>query len=300
MTTYKLPFAVIDVFAAEPLGGNPLSVVENAHDLPDDTLALIAREFNLVETSFILPPANPKADWRIRSFTMAGEEVFGAGGHNSLGVWIWLALSGQLTLREGETPFAQEIGDAIYPLTVSNHDGVIEAVMDQAAPQWLGQVTDAARLANLLGLDASDIALDRLPAQVVDTGAGHLHVPIRSAETVDRAVPDTAGLKQLLAEVGGEGIYIFATGAHHNGAQAYARFFNPTMGIPEDPATGTAAGPLAAHLVKHGILPEGRITIEQGTKMGRTSLIGVNVDGSRVRIRGGGVRVAEGTLFVKR
>lgn len=294
----KLPYAIIDVFAAGPLGGNPLSVVQGAENLPEETLALIAREFNLVETSFILPPTNPKADWRIRSFTLAGEEVFGAGGHNSLGVWIWLAQSGQLALGEGETPFAQEIGDAIYPLTVSNRDGVIEAVMDQAAPQWLGQVADTSRLATLLGISAEDIALDRLPAQVVDTGAGHLHVPIRSAEAVDRAVPDTAGLKQLLSEVGGEGINIFAIGAHHAGAEAYARFFNPTMGIPEDPATGTAAGPLAAHLVKHGLLSEGRIVIEQGTKMGRTSLIGVDVEGSRVRIRGGGVRVTEGTLFV--
>jgi len=298
MRTRKLPYAVIDVFAAEPLGGNPLSIVEGAEDLPDETLALIAREFNLVETSFILPPTNVKADWRIRSFTLAGEEVFGAGGHNSLGVWIWLAQSGRLALADGETPFVQEIGNAVYPLTVSTRDGAIEAVMDQAAPQWLGQVADTARLAGLLGLQVTDVATDRLPAQVVDTGAGHMHVPLRSAETVDRAVPDTAGLKKLLAEVGGEGINIFAVGAHHEGAQAYARFFNPTMGIPEDPATGTAAGPLAAHLVRHGILPPGRIVIEQGTKMGRTSLIGVDVEGERVRIRGGGVRVAEGTLFV--
>lgn len=298
MTTHKLPYAVVDVFAAEPLGGNPLSIVEGAENLPEATLALVAREFNLVETSFILPPTDPKADWRIRSFTLAGEEVFGAGGHNSLGVWIWLAQSGRLALGDGETPFVQEIGDAIYPLTVSNRDGLIEAVMDQAKPQWHGQVTDAARLARLLGLEVADLALDRLPAQVVDTGAGHLHVPLRSAEAVDRAVPDTAGLKNLLAEADGEGINIFAIGAHHDGAHAYARFFNPTMGIPEDPATGTAAGPLAAHLVRHGVLPQGRIVIEQGTKMGRTSLIGVDVEGERVRIRGGGVRVAEGTLFV--
>ncbi|MGE0280609.1 MAG: PhzF family phenazine biosynthesis protein [Rhizobiaceae bacterium] len=298
MKTQKLPYAIIDVFAAQPLGGNPLTVVEGAENLPTETLALIAREFNLVETSFLLPPTRPEADWRIRSFTMAGEEVFGAGGHNSLGVWIWLALSGRLKLSNGETPFVQEIGEATYPLTVSRRDGVVEAIMQQAVPRWLNQVTDVARLASLLNLDADDIATDTLPAQVVDTGAGHLHVPLRTLEAVDRAEQDTAGLRRLLAECSGEGFNIFALGARQETAQVYTRFFNPTMGIPEDPATGTAAGPLAAHLVRHGLLPEGRVTIEQGTKLGRTSLIGVDVDGDRVRIRGSGVRVAEGTLFL--
>ena len=90
-------FHFVDVFAVEPLTGNPLAVVEDAADLTVDQLQRIAREFNQSETTFLLRPTRPDADWRLRSFTAAGAEVFGSGGHNSLGAWWWLADAGKLT-----------------------------------------------------------------------------------------------------------------------------------------------------------------------------------------------------------
>lgn len=217
-----LPFYWVDVFAVEPLTGNPLAVVEGGEHLTLDLLRRIAREFNQSETTFVMRPTRKEADWRLRSFTAAGVEVFGAG-HNALGAWWWLADTG--------------------------------------------------------------------------TGAAHLMVPIRDRDTVDRIQPNAPALLEILQRIGAEGCYVFSLDARHPGATAYSRFFNPTVGIWEDPATGTAAGPLAAHLVAHGIARMEQVQIiEQGTAMGRTSLIQAEVLSNKVRIAGRGVVVASGTL----
>jgi trans-2,3-dihydro-3-hydroxyanthranilate isomerase len=135
------------------------------------------------------------------------------------------------------------------------------------------------------------------PLQVVWTGAGHLLVPVRSRAAVDRVVVDTARLAAVLASVGGEGCYVFTTADH--GADAYTRFFNPTMGIAEDPATGTAAGPLAAYLTAHGDVRADRpVLIQQGDATGRLSRVRVDVAGDRVRLSGTGLVVATGHLTI--
>ena len=139
------------------------------------------------------------------------------------------------------------------------------------------------------------------PAQVVSTGAGHLLVAIASRAAVDRAVPDAARLIEALRKVDGEGCYLYTLDTLDEHATAYARFFNPAMGIWEDPATGTAAGPLAALLVADGAVDAGTtgdtvVVIEQGHAMQRPSTIVVTVSGTRVRISGSGLVVARGTL----
>ncbi|TIP78547.1 MAG: PhzF family phenazine biosynthesis protein, partial [Mesorhizobium sp.] len=141
-------------------------------------------------------------------------------------------------------------------------------------------------LAKALGLDAEEMAADVVPCQVVSTGAAHLLAPIRDREAVDRISPDAKQLIDLLNEVGGEGCYVFSLDPRQPGATAYARSFSPTVGISEDPATGTAAGPLAAHLVAHGLVQPGVIKIEQGTAIGRTSIIEVDVDAGSVSVSG--------------
>jgi trans-2,3-dihydro-3-hydroxyanthranilate isomerase len=138
-----------------------------------------------------------------------------------------------------------------------------------------------------------------LIASAVSTGAAHLMVPIRDREAVDRIEPDTKALFALLDGVGGEGCYVFSLDPRLPESVAYTRFFNPTVGIWEDPATGTAAGPLAAHLVAYGLASSGQmIQIEQGTAMGRTSLIQVEVHANTVKIFGRGVVVANGQLIL--
>jgi len=301
MTTPRqtIPFHFIDVFAVEPLTGNPLAVVEGGGDLSESQLRRIAREFNQSETTFLLAPTRSEADWRLRSFTAAGAEVFGAG-HNSLGAWWWLADAGRLTLKGNETLFHQEIGGSVLAVTISQKDGRPAAIeMDQEAPVAGRKLEEPTALARALGLTTEDLAVNRLPCQVVSTGAAHLLVPVRDREVVDRIVPDARALFDVLRCLGAEGCYTFSLDPRHPGAFAYARFFNPTVGIWEDPATGTAAGPLAAHLATNGLTQLGqKIVIEQGTAMGRTSLIKAEALSHAVRISGAGVIVASGHLIL--
>lgn len=292
-----LPFALVDVFAAGPFGGNPLPVVEGAEKLSTARLKSIAREFNQSETTFVLQPTRPDAHLRLRSFTAAGIEVFGAGGHNTLGAWWWLAQSGKLSLGGKQTSFTQEIGDRVLSVAIVAADGMFfDVVMNQECPSWGAMVTAIDGLASALSLPAQAIDVALFRVQVVSTGAAHLMVPLRDAATVDSALPNATALLPILQSAGAEGCYIFSLGQRNSLADVYARFFNPTVGIAEDPATGTAAGPLAAHLVKHCVVPEGMVTVEQGTLMGRTSLIRVEVEGDVVRVHGRGVLAASGIL----
>jgi trans-2,3-dihydro-3-hydroxyanthranilate isomerase len=301
-----IPFCFVDVFASRPLTGNPLSLIPDADGLAEPQMQAIAREFNQSETTFVLRPSvhsgpGPGATWRLRSFTPIGAEVFGAG-HNALGAWLWLAAAGRITAGPAGGSggrLTQEIGDEVLPVEVSRgDDGVVSVTMDQSAPEFGGVAADRAELTAALGLTAADLVPDQ-PAQVVSTGAGHLLVPLRDRAAVDRSRPVTQRLAAVLRQAGGEGCYLYSRDPVNPGdAVAYTRFFNPIMGIAEDPATGTAAGPLVARLVAEGqIAPDGRpVIVEQGFALGRPSRIQVSVAGPRVRVGGSGLVVAEGTL----
>ena len=292
----RIGFAIVDVFAVGPLTGNALTVVPDADALDVPTMRAVAREFNQSETTFLVRPSAPGATWRLRSFTPGGHEVGGAG-HNALGAWLWLAHAG----RVGAGTFTQQIGTDVLPVEVAvAADEPTRVTMAQSAP-WFGRVpADRAELAAALGLTDDELLADR-PAQVVSTGAGHLLVPVAGRSAVDRVAVDSARLLAVLAAAGGEGCYVYSTEAAEpaDGADAYARFFNPTMGIVEDPATGTAAGPLAAFLTRHGDVPADRpVLIQQGDATGRPSRLRIDVDGDRVRITGTGLVVGSGRLTV--
>lgn len=284
-------YAVVDVFADRALTGNPLAVVTDADDLDMETMAAIAVEFNLSETTFVSSPGLPGADWRLRSFTPSGDEVVGAG-HNALGAWWWLAESGRAT-----PPCAtQELGGRTLPVRIVVVDGVTTIGLDQ------GQVTlDRARvrgsdLVSALGIGASS---GTPVADVVcgSVGSRHLLVPLASRAAVDEVQPDSGQLRTLLSETGAQGCYVYTTAAEGlpGAPDAYARFFNPTVGIAEDPATGSAAGPLAAHLA--GGRP-GDSTILQGVRMGRPSVLQVSVREDGTTLKGTCALSATGQLTV--
>jgi PhzF family phenazine biosynthesis protein len=245
-----IPFYFVDVFAEQPLTGNPLAVVPHAQVLGNATMQRIAAELNQAETTFILPARSRSADWRLRSFTAPGHEIFGAG-HNSLGAWWWLAESGELKLSDGQNHFTQEIGDSLLPVDIRcKGQQPVSVVLTQSPPEF-GNICENVRgLAEALGLEKEDLS-ESLPAQVVSTGAGHLLVPVRNRGAIVRAHPDPQRLARILKEVDGEGCYLYCLDPVLPSSAAHARFFNPTMGIVEDSATGTAAGPLACQLVRH-------------------------------------------------
>jgi trans-2,3-dihydro-3-hydroxyanthranilate isomerase len=295
-----IPFSFVDVFAEQPLTGNPLAVVPEAEALDDMTLQRIAAEFNQAETTFILPARHKSADWRLRSITAAGHEVFGAG-HNSLGAWWWLAESGKLKLSNGRNHFTQEIGDSLLAVEVHCEGGQPESViMTQSRPVFGSVYEDVRSLAEALRLEEGDLRAEGLQAQVVSTGVGHLLVPVRNRAAIVRARPDAQRLAKVLQSAGGEGCYLFCLDPVSPSSVAHARFFNPTVGIVEDSATGTAAGPLACQLVKHGVVKDGvTMAIEQGYEMKRPSLLRLEVRGEVVRLAGRGVKVADGTLRIQ-
>jgi trans-2,3-dihydro-3-hydroxyanthranilate isomerase len=291
-----VPFFWIDVFAERALEGNPLALVPEADELTDAQLRAIAREFNQSETTFLCPPTAAAAAVRLRSFTPAGVEVGGAG-HNAMGAWIWLAGSGRLD--PGREDYVQQIGDDLLDVTVSRAgDGRPVVSMRQSPPVFPGTPpVDVALLAAALGLAVDDFVASSVP-EVGSTGAGHLLVRVADGAAVDAARPGSAALAAVLAEAGGEGCYLYALDAR-DGLHAYARFFNPTVGIAEDPATGTAAGPLAALLVRDGVAAAGEpVRIEQGRSLGRPSLLTVTVDGPRVTLTGSGIVAASGQLHL--
>jgi trans-2,3-dihydro-3-hydroxyanthranilate isomerase len=288
----SVPFIFVDVFSDRPLEGNPLAVVPDADAIDEPTMRRIAREFNQSETTFLLRPAEGDADWHLRSFTAAGHEVTGAG-HNALGAWWWLAIAGRLPLHDGTNAFRQKIASKVLPLQVVSSGGAARSiVMQQSAPEF-GQT-----LADALGLEAEEVLPEGRAAQVGSTGAAHLLIPVRDRSAIERAKPDVARLLTVLRASGGEGAYLFCRDVARAGSAAHARFFNPTMGISEDAATGTAAGPLGAWLVKEGLVREGSMRIEQGFTMGRPSLIEIEVTSGGVSISGRGCVSIEGKLRI--
>ena len=292
-----MEFAIVDVFADAPLHGNPLAVVRGAEVLPDETLAAIAQEFNLSETTFVLPPSVPQAHWMLRSFTPAGAEVFGAG-HNALGACWWLAANDEVQFHADAADVFQQIGTHILPVHFKRDKrGLISVTLTQAAPKFGAVVDSPSEIASALGLNVESIGKSNLPVQVVSTGTAHMLVPVANKETVDRLRPNPFRLKNVLANHGAQGCYVFSAGdsAEHH---AYARFFNPTVGIVEDPATGSAAGPLAAYLTTRGWANSGsEFLVEQGTRMGRRSIIRARVSNETVSISGSAVLTARGQLL---
>lgn len=298
MSPTTLDFALVDVFSDVPLAGNPVAVVSDADTLPVETMRRVAREFSQSETTFVLAPTRPDAAFRLRSFTAAGAEVFGAG-HNTLGTWWLLAEKGRVSLGDAGVTVRQQIGDRVLPLRIDAADGrPVLVAMSQEPVDFQARVDDADELAASLGLTPGDLD-QALPAQVVHTGAAHLMVPARDRAAVDRADPQSNRLRGFLARVGAEGCYPFSLDPVDPEATAYARFFNPTVGIWEDPATGTAAGPLACLLTANGVVPTGAdVVVQQGYAMGRPSLITVLTGGPAAQIAGRAVIAATGRLTI--
>jgi PhzF family phenazine biosynthesis protein len=289
----RLVSGIVDVFAESALSGNPLAVVEDADDLPDGTLRRIAREFNQAETTFIV--RSSRADKKLRSFTANGSEVFGAG-HNALGAWLWMAEQGQLGALDAPQTFHQEIGTAVLPITLERRGARIYGRMKQSPLKLSEPLANVAPLAGALELALEDIGSTPAP-RVADTGANHLLVRLRDREAVDCARPSADKLLSVLRNAGAEGCYVYALDPDAAGI-AYARFFNPTVGLWEDSATGTAAGPLCAYLGTMGMLgPDDTLTIEQGTLMGRRSVLHVRLTPD-AELSGGGVVVMRGELIL--
>ena len=290
-----VPFALVDVFGTSPLSGNPLAVIDacdlGAEGPPLLWMQQVAREMNQAETTFVLPAGQEEAHKRLRSFTAGGVEVFGAG-HNALGAWWWLLASGRVP-HPDDGVIVQEIGDRLLDVQVAESGRL---TMAQTAAT-LGAEAEPAAVAAAVGLEPEDLDA-AIPPRVVGTGADHLMVGIANTAVLDTATVDKKALVDLTRLVGAQGVYLAVVGAHRPVTTASARFFNPGSGLDEDPATGSAAGPLAAYLAHLGLLDRSaELLVHQGESMQRPSTITACArSGGAVTVSGSAALSAEGRL----
>lgn len=291
----------VDVFAARPLEGNPLAVFPRAQGLSEAEMLAVAREMNLSETTFVLPPTKPGANYRNRIFTPGGEIPF--AGHPSLGTAYVAAMEGIVPRGEGETRVHQEVGIGVLPLELHVRDGSVDrVVMTQGKPRVGRKIPDVAGLAKALGIRTRDIAATGLAPAIASTGADSLQVPVRSLDLVRELRPDPNALARILTRIDREaGAYVFAFEAEGD-ADLHARGFFPLHGVTEDPATGSAAGACGAYLAANRRLPGTEwFAIEQGGEIHHPSRIEVSVSmgrgrPARVRVAGRVVPVMRGSL----
>lgn len=275
----RFRYVVADVFTDTPLAGNPVAVFTDGRELDGDEMQRLARELNLSETVFVLP-AEADGHARIRIFTPGIELPF--AGHPTLGTAFVLA--GPMQLPE----IRLETGMGIVPVALEREqDRIVFGWMEQPLPKWEPYSAADALLAGLR------VERSELPVELYDNGARHVYVAFPSEEDVAALRPDLTALADLPAVVG---IYCFAG----QGSNWKARMFAPAAGVAEDPATGSAAGPLAVHLARHGRIGFGEeIEISQGAETGRPSTLFARAEGSpdrieRVEVGGNAVIVARG------
>ncbi|MDX1610448.1 MAG: PhzF family phenazine biosynthesis protein [Halofilum sp. (in: g-proteobacteria)] len=296
-------YCIADVFTGEPFGGNPLAVLPRADGLDDGRMQQIAREFNLSETVFVLPPEDPAHTRRLRIFTPGGELPF--AGHPTIGAAHVLAALGEIELAGEETPIVFEQGIGPVAVAIRAREGrpdgarLTTARLPEAGPP----PPAIEELAALLGLAPAELDTDGLGPQAWSCGVPFLIVPVRDTGALARVEFDRARWQATLAAYWAPQLYLVTRAGVAAGTDLRARMFAPAMGILEDPATGAAAAALAGYLVAVG---EGagstrRWAVEQGVEMGRRSRLEVEADVSAgavtaVRVGGGCVLLGEGCL----
>jgi trans-2,3-dihydro-3-hydroxyanthranilate isomerase len=288
----EAPYLLYDVFTERAFEGNPLAIFPDAA-FDASTMQAIARELNLAESVF-LTRGEGGAAAGVRIFTPLQEMRF--AGHPTIGTAI--ALIERLKWVDAST-FSFVLREVIGDVCVTVDTGPPRVAWLTTPPISFEATFAAADIARLLGLDAGDVRSDVMP-QIAGAGSPFLYVALRDTAAVDRAVLDEGALQKFPGLGSIVGVYVFA----QTGEGAYARMFAPMSGISEDPATGSATGPLYALLARHGKLPDGdHFVNRQGVKMGRPSVLQVRLtwDGDvlrRIEVGGSAVLVGEGRLYV--
>lgn len=284
-------YVVVDVFTEVALAGNPLAVFPDARGLDDAHMQAIARELNLSETSFIFPADDPTHIARLRIFTPGAEVPF--AGHPTIGTVFVLLTQGRVPENARSFVLEERIGPV--PIRLERRAHPFMAWLT-APPIVFGPTFDRAGAARALGLEPGDLLAD-FPVQQICSGNTFLYVPLRDRACVDRALLDPDAMRHLCAQ---RAVVVFTP----TESGAYTRMFAPDFGIIEDPATGSATGPLGAYFVEHGLVEckDGlRFVSEQGTKMGRRSILHVQLhvrDGvlAHVEVGGSAVAIVEATM----
>lgn len=301
----KFTFYQLDVFTNRPLTGNPLAVFPQAAGLDDGTMQALAREMNLSETVFVTESAN--ADRRVRFFTPTAEIPL--AGHPTIGTWWLLSELGELQHPgDGIHRVHQETAAGILPVDIQVQSGRVASVtMVQPLPDFGPVLTDHAELGKALG-GTQDTVTSALSCQIVSTALPQLMVPVTNSDALG-ALPCSgpgADFVAMLRRLGTNCAMCFALDSVEAGTPVHCRMFAPGLGVPEDPATGSAAGALACYLVKYDLVRPvdgvASIVMDQGLEMGRPSRIradvavGSNGEITEVRVGGEAITLITGQV----
>jgi trans-2,3-dihydro-3-hydroxyanthranilate isomerase len=284
-----------DVFTDRRFEGNQLAVFPDAAGLSTGIMQQIAREIGFAETTFVSGAEGSDSNVRMRIFTPGTEMPM--AGHPVIGSTFALARTGRIAHEQSEWVFGLNVGPTPVGLEWSS-DGLNFAWMTQRLPEFGPRIEDIDAIAKALGVGNHHIRDTGLPIQQVSCGVPYVIVPMTTRAAVDSVQPD---IKLLTFEA-----YVFTTdrtGAA-DAAHTYSRMFAPALGVIEDPATGSASGPLGSYLVHHSVVTaeQGRLLLNlQGVKLGRPSWIHISIESadgsiSRVRVGGSAKFIAEGAM----
>jgi trans-2,3-dihydro-3-hydroxyanthranilate isomerase len=279
----------LDVFAERPLAGNGLAVVDEADAVAAEAMLALAKELDLSETTFVQSPQAGGADYRNRIFTIEREIPF--AGHPSLGTAVAVAR----WRGQEEASFVQETETGLQPIEVKQEDAGWRAVMVQNAAEF-GTELDVEAVMHAAGLDPAEAHQDLSP-QVVSTGLPTAVLPLSEPSSLGRVTPDFEAIDRALADAeprAGETPNFYPVWVDVEAGEARARMFSTGAPGGEDPATGSAAGPLGAYLAERAGLE--RVVIRQGEEMGRPSVLEVEMVDGRPRVGGGVIPVIDGEV----
>jgi trans-2,3-dihydro-3-hydroxyanthranilate isomerase len=271
-------YHLVDVFTDRAFGGNPLAVFLDGKGLSDSLMQAIAKEFNLSETTFVLPPQDAANDFRVRIFTPTSELPM--AGHPTVGTTFMLTRAGLVrpAAERERTTITLEEGVGPIPVAIDWENSVPSFIeMQQPLPTFGSPIENVSGIAEMLSLNADAIRTDA-PVQIVSCGVPFLYVPVKTLEAVRRI-----RFRMDVAERFGfpaENTFVFTTETEFAGSAVHSRMFAPLLGVYEDPATGGATGPLGCYLVRHRIIPsEGELQCvsEQGIEMGRPSFLHIRI-----------------------
>jgi len=290
------PFSIVDVFAEEKYAGNELAVIRQAESLSGTDMQKIAREMNFSETTFILKDEENRGGFDVRIFTPQSEVPF--AGHPTLGT-AFIIQQEILRWPVGEVVLNLKVGP--IPVTFSYRGEAPDVLWMKQVPPRFGETITPERAAQVLGLQPTDIDA-RFPVQSVSTGLPFFIVPLKSREALRRSRVDLRRLFALINRTEAKAFLLFCPETLSPQNQLQVRVFADALGVPEDPATGSANGCLAGYLAKHRYFGDGRVDIrvEQGHEVGRPSLLLLKAgeDAGEVSVSVGGrvIPVARGEL----
>ncbi len=293
--TRSYRYLVVDVFTDKPLEGNPLAVFPDAAGIDDITMQKIAKELNLSETAFVFPATREDCAARVRIFTPGREMTF--AGHPTIGTGFVLFMEGIIPAGTGHFVLEEKVG----PVPISVEAGKHPLIWLRTPPISEGMTFDRTACAQTLDLNLTDLL--EISPQFLTAGNPTVFIALKSKDTVDRTRLNSSGLNRL-REISPGPFCIFIFTPTSEGA--YSRMLAaPEYGIFEDPATGSSTGPLAAFMMKHGLVSSTsgtRFISEQGTKMGRRSILHVHIVGEKgkegIDVGGNVVPVAEAVMKI--